>query len=350
MSPFTISRAELSRYESVRRNYPHLYTHATRVPARSLLVDRGTISIWILEGLSHSAHFFATDQFKRTYTPNSLYLFTLPFRHHQRYYHDSLRFIQQIAPEVSPTQIVVLANSVEDLISSHNAGMERSFLCNHNCWLDPNLFNIQAEEKIYDLVINTRPEPWKRPELAADVAPLAIIQGNNYRKDQFFDLTSLNPAYINSERLSPEDVVSILNKSCCGGSFSRVEGACYSSSEYLLCGLPVVSTPSLGGRDVWYDQFNAVIVTDESPAGVKEAVDRIKSLRSHGLYDPKEIRARHIFLQNQFIHTFKQKLSSWLESSGVILNIDEWFTKIYRHKMTRYAPWPTVRGGGGPKR
>ena len=346
MSPFTISRAELSRYEKIKKCFPHLYTHATRVPARSLLIDRGEISIWILEGLSHSAHFFASDQFQRTYTPKSLYLFTLPFRHHQRYYHDSLRFIQQIAPQVSSTQIVVLANSVEDLISSRNAGMDRSFLCNHNCWLDPSLFTIQNKEKIYDLVINTRPEPWKRPELAAAVDRLAVIKGNNYRKDQFFDLASLNPAYINAERISAEDVVSILNQSSCGGIFSKVEGACYSSSEYLLCGLPVVSTPSRGGRDIWYDQFNSIIVTDESADGVREAVDRIQYLRSYGLYNPHEIRARHIALQTQFIGNFKRNIATWLESSGITLNVDDWFAKIYRHKMTRYAPWFTVRGGG----
>ena len=37
------------------------------------------------------------------------------------------------------------------------------------------------------------------------------------------------------------------------------EGANYSSSEYLLCGLPVVSTESSGGRDYWFDDYNSII-------------------------------------------------------------------------------------------
>ena len=45
-----------------------------------------------------------------------------------------------------------------------------------------------------------------------------------------------------------------------GGVFSEEEGACWASSEYLLCGLPVVSTHSRGGRDVWYSGHNSLIV------------------------------------------------------------------------------------------
>lgn len=52
--------------------------------------------------------------------------------------------------------------------------------------------------------------------------------------------------------LDHDEVTDAIYKSCLGGIFSEHEGACYASTEYLLCGCPVISTPSVGGRDVWY--------------------------------------------------------------------------------------------------
>jgi hypothetical protein len=44
------------------------------------------------------------------------------------------------------------------------------------------------------------------------------------------------------------------------------------SSEYLLCGIPVVSTPSKGGRDVWYDSYNSIVVDRPTAKSIKAAV------------------------------------------------------------------------------
>jgi glycosyltransferase involved in cell wall biosynthesis len=51
----------------------------------------------------------------------------------------------------------------------------------------------------------------------------------------------------------------------------------YSSVQYLLSGLPVVSTRSLGGRDVFFDREYVLIVEDEEEAvrrGVKELIEK----------------------------------------------------------------------------
>ncbi|NBU99718.1 MAG: hypothetical protein EBS19_16170, partial [Spirochaetia bacterium] len=48
----------------------------------------------------------------------------------------------------------------------------------------------------------------------------------------------LKSKYMNQNRIPMEEVLNIYNKSYCGGIFSEKEGACYSSSEYLLAGLP----------------------------------------------------------------------------------------------------------------
>ena len=52
---------------------------------------------------------------------------------------------------------------------------------------------------------------------------------------------------------------------------SKAEGACYASAEYLLCGLPLVTTKSIGGRDVFYDDAYTLVV-DDTPEAVREGV------------------------------------------------------------------------------
>lgn len=51
--------------------------------------------------------------------------------------------------------------------------------------------------------------------------------------------------------LPPAQVCAALNRGEVGLALSELEGACWASTEYLLCGLPVVSTPCSGGREVW---------------------------------------------------------------------------------------------------
>ena len=51
--------------------------------------------------------------------------------------------------------------------------------------------------------------------------------------------------------LNTEEVRRILVQSRCGLALSAQEGAMYASGEYLLAGLPVVTTRSRGGRDAF---------------------------------------------------------------------------------------------------
>lgn len=51
----------------------------------------------------------------------------------------------------------------------------------------------------------------------------------------------------------------------------------YSATEYLLRGLPVVSTASKGGRDAWFDpRFTRVVRGD--PRAIAEAVRELTDL------------------------------------------------------------------------
>ena len=59
-----------------------------------------------------------------------------------------------------------------------------------------------------------------------------------------------------------------------------------SAGEYLLSGLPIVSTHNIGGRDVFFDDYNSVSVRAE-PQVVAQAVTDLAKLRR----DPYRIRA-----------------------------------------------------------
>jgi hypothetical protein len=61
----------------------------------------------------------------------------------------------------------------------------------------------------------------------------------------------------------------------------------FASTQYLLCGLPVVSTQSKGGRDVFFEpEFTRIVEAD--PDAVAEAVARFVAAPP----DPQRVRAR----------------------------------------------------------
>jgi glycosyltransferase involved in cell wall biosynthesis len=94
-----------------------------------------------------------------------------------------------------------------------------------------------------------------------------------------------------------------MRQSYCGLILSKIEGVCRASSEYLLTGLPVVSTPSKGGRDVWYDKDNSLIV-DPDECQVAEAVAEFMARPR----DPSSIRDRYLNLAKEFRHRFRDEV------------------------------------------
>ena len=116
-------------------------------------------------------------------------------------------------------------------------------------------------------------DPGYRDAIAPIVARAHVFNGNPF-----------TDAY---RRLSPQEVNQALNESAVGLALSREEGGMYASGQYLLAGLPVVSTPSEGGRDEFYHP-DYVRIVDATPRAVTEAVSELR----HCKVPPDEIRAR----------------------------------------------------------
>jgi hypothetical protein len=225
-------------------------------------------------------------------------------------------------------QFHYLFNSNEEARNLQACGFSGS-LINHNAWLDEDLvMKPYTIEKQYDAIYVGRRSSFKRHYLAEMISSLAIVAGNNHGKD-----IAPVPAttYLNEKPLSPEEVCEKINQSICGLILSEEEGACFASSEYLLCGIPVVSTHSKGGRDVWYDSYNSIIC-DPNPQEIAEAVEYFKAHPP----DPEVIRANHIEEARKHRLRFIETLERILYQHGVRgLDVHRYFYDNFFHKMRK---------------
>ena len=142
----------------------------------------------------------------------------------------------------------------------------------------------------FDALYNAQFSRTKRHELAGLVPRVAYV---TYVRDSSFipEFSQLYHAAIvrNPEHrlinelldgapltMSREEISKASARAAVGLLLSAVEGSSYASMEYMLAGLPIVSTPSLGGRDVYFDP-DYCIVCDPNSAAVRDAVAELRS-------------------------------------------------------------------------
>ena len=170
---------------------------------------------------------------------------------------------------------------------------------NRNAMLDPNDYFIQPNQpKVYDAIYNANFYRYKRHELISKLSNVGLIyylrnEQNriHYINDEEMiygqqlrtqfqnnpNVTLLNDIYGSYKFLSKREICEFYNQSYCGLCLSDVEGACLVSMEYLLSGLPVVSTKNIGGRDVFLkDAEYAIIDLNDDSNDIHNAVDYFK--------------------------------------------------------------------------
>jgi hypothetical protein len=219
-----------------------------------------------------------------------------------------------------------------------------SILLNHNAFLDYNLYSIGEKEKIYDAVINSRPFWWKRVYLAHQVNNLLYIKGNDWAKNETsWDGYKNMDCTIKSE-ISRCDVNLLYQESKCGLILSGNtgenqqglnEGANYSTGEYLLCGLPVISTPNQGGRNFWLDSYNSIIC-EPNEISVKNAVSIMLNKIENNEIDRKNIRNECVNKINALRSNFIEKTNEIFKRHNININSYEYFNKHFFHKMCNY--------------
>jgi glycosyltransferase involved in cell wall biosynthesis len=233
--------------------------------------------------------------------------------------------------KLKKSNFFILYNTKEDVERFSKHGF-RGTICNNNCWLDENCYKVIDCEKKYDAIMVSRAIAIKRHYLAREVSNLALVT-NGINVDEPNGEIELPPhVYNNLYHLPTPKVNELISESRCGLILSPEEGACYASSEYLLCGIPVVSTYSKGGRDAWYNDYNSIIVEDDEKE-VSLAVEHFKLVSK----DPHKIRNDHIQLAQQY----REKLFNILQKAVDIRykNCDfrQHFSYKFKNKLHDYT-------------
>jgi glycosyltransferase involved in cell wall biosynthesis len=174
-------------------------------------------------------------------------------------------------------------------------------LANHNAFIDESVYKIDySVEQKFDLIVSSSFCKYKNYNLIENIKNICAI---GYFQGSEMNIPSQNaycPNFEDRERIKenfkwidPNTSCKYYNMSKIGGIFSTEEGACFSSSEYLLCGLPVLSCKSTGGREIWYNDSNSILC-DPNKISVINNLNLILNKYKNGYYDREKIRQQHI--------------------------------------------------------
>jgi glycosyltransferase involved in cell wall biosynthesis len=248
-------------------------------------------------------------------------------------------------PTLSRHVVVMVNSHAEDVLAKAilGDGFEVVFASN-NCLLDEGSYAIDpTAEKRFDAVMVARATLFKRHHLARLVRSCVVVANDFNSGEGIFAATppeTFQP-FTRLKDLTQSQICKVLNESRVGLILSECEGACYAAVEYLLCGLPVVSTPSCGGRDAFFDDYVAVVsppVEEEVAATVTALVRRL----DRGEIRPGEVRARTV----SRLHEFRARLSDSILEKGsrkhVPIRPDILFQKVREDsKLSNTMNWYT---------
>jgi glycosyltransferase involved in cell wall biosynthesis len=196
--------------------------------------------------------------------------------------------LKDLASQLPDNRFIVLANSEFEAYLLSTVGVP-SMLSSQAVFIDDNTFRPQEAEPRFDAIYNARLLPMKRHELARDVKSLGLLYdiGSAEEPPQYDQVKALLPqaTFINHElgsgsyrQLKVEECAAQLNTARAGLCLSAEEGLMQAALEYLLCGLPVVSTRSIGGRDRYFMPPFCRVVPDD-PAAIADAVATLTGTR-----------------------------------------------------------------------
>jgi len=182
-------------------------------------------------------------------------------------------------------QFIHLCNTIKQMEAFQKKGLNAVF-CNQNAMVDENIFKpLPLVTKRFDAVYDARLKDYKRHYLAKDIESLALIYAFDPNIDDvnYVNMTKRELAHAeffnhpgSSEYiiLEPSEVNQCLNLCKVGLCLSAIEGAMYSSVQYLLSGLPVVSTRIPGCIDSVQDGVTGTLVPARDAGRLAEAIAR----------------------------------------------------------------------------
>lgn len=237
-------------------------------------------------------------------------------------------------------QLTFLGNTTRETELMRGEGYA-AVTINNNCLVNDAVFKPMPEmEPVYDAVYNARLCFDKRNELAKDIDRVAFIYYYYSGDGSFAEFHALharlsammpNASFVNNlttdgcQWLSGEEINRVYAQSRVGLCLSPVEGTMRASIEYLFAGLSVVSTPSLGGRDYFFDDEFCIICAPD-PRSVRDAVDALLARNVPRDYVRAKTLARVEFERSRYIGLV-QKL---IDRAGGNMRFEEQFWQLTR--------------------
>lgn len=207
---------------------------------------------------------------------------------------------------------------------------------NRNATINPDKWFINNDEPELDCIHNAVLYEYKRHELTFDLPyTIGVIYytrlanelryirekdveyANNLleKMKQQKNLVMLN-GIDNYRFLNRGEVCSWYNKAKCGLVLSDIEGINLTSVEYLLSGLPVVSTKNLGGRD-FFLKNNPYAITDLKPNEISYGIKYFIENK----YDKEEIRKYTKNRIEEHWETLLPQLDMFMDTSSINLEV-----------------------------
>jgi hypothetical protein len=257
----------------------------------------------------------------------------------------------------APDHTLIFLGQTEKETALLRAAGETALTLNHNAFVSDTVFHPTPGPVEFDAVYNAAAVDWKRHELAARIPRVLYITYSHAgrptpEQTAILDgLLALAPQHVLLNEivegmprfLSSEQVNLGCGRAAVGLCLSPAEGAMYASMEYMLAGLPVVSTPSKGGRDVFFDPAFCMIVDPDADA-VAAAVAELRGraiprelVRNLTLEKIEGTRQRFLSLLNEQLAAhgypprfgpawpFPQapRIVNWLNIAGLVRDVDK---------------------------
>jgi len=219
--------------------------------------------------------------------------------------------LKNVQEQCGRLKITVLANSPNEVHVLSGLGLD-CVLCHQNAFVDERRYPIVPQEKQFDAIYIARITPFKRHALAKLVPSLHLIGLPAFReKEKAYcdDILHNQLKHAKWSRfIEARNIPAEIARACCGLCLSAVEGAMFVSIEYLLCGIPIVNTANIGGRDVLFPDF-AVKTVPDTPEAVAEAV---RDFVEHAP-EPEKIRAAVLEKMKVHRETFRRLLNEAMD-------------------------------------
>jgi len=210
-------------------------------------------------------------------------------------------------------------------------------LCHQNAFVDTDYFPLLDCPKEFDAVYTARITPFKNHQLAAEIKSLRLIGDYHEHERKYVDETFSVLQHADwSRRIHFSSMYKELSRARVGLCLSSEEGAMFASIEYLLCGLPVVSTPNLGGRDFFFDKdFSAKV--EPSPSAVAEGVYALIEKN----IDPVYIREKTLKKMQEQREIFIGIIQEIFDKEGSHRNFKDEWNDVFIHKFAirTSMPW-----------